>query len=239
MNRLGILSTKSVIMLTDRSQNDLKCVEGSCVEGPSNHITNEQIQISCLVLFFIPHNEIHTTWQCNYYTYVSENWLCWKMFSAAHVRHCNSMGIFMGIQPWHTCIRTAAKTAHTRPPFWTHPETEDFKSKITWYILGKKVRWQISRYWCVEQAKVFQLLLFRVFVSHFSCRKCLNAYYLHAHFINFYLHLNLFYRKWEKKCRLLNILPTMACQAVNKYIYLNNTDHVELKWFFELKRNAQ
>ena len=40
-------------MLTEHSQNDPKCVE-----VPSNLITNEQIQISCLVLFFIPHNVI-------------------------------------------------------------------------------------------------------------------------------------------------------------------------------------
>ena len=36
-------------MLSDRYQNDLKCIEGSCVKGPSNHITNEQMQISRLV----------------------------------------------------------------------------------------------------------------------------------------------------------------------------------------------
>ena len=56
INHLGILLTNSMLMSTECSQNDPKCVEGS-----SNLTSNKQIQIACLVLFFIPHNVIHTT----------------------------------------------------------------------------------------------------------------------------------------------------------------------------------
>ena len=99
-----------------------------CVEVPFNLITIEQIQLSCPVLFFIPNNAIRQIDNTMIVLVSQKIGSAEIFFSATRVRRCTSMGIYylyMGMQPWHTCIHFAAKAAHIRPLFWTFPEIKE------------------------------------------------------------------------------------------------------------------
>ena len=115
-----------------------KAYWGPCTEVPSYNITNEQILISWLFLFFIPHNVIRTIWQNYVCACVTEIWLCLKKCFFFFPQHM-CLAVPQWISSW---VYSPDTLAYALPQKW---HTPDLSFKLILKLILSKLTWKENK----------------------------------------------------------------------------------------------